>query len=223
MVEGALQSRIGMPIPDALALLTGEVASVDLSGELGPENQVYILGIRKKPETLRLLRMILSDRITSERNEGDATFLKVSKHGTESRAGSIQWGAYHVAVTPDLMVGAPTLRTLRAVLAQRTAAGSAPGLASQPQFQEARSRFPRTLNGLSFFDVQRVDWQAVKNTWLAAAKKSAPPRSGAAKRPAPSEAWLDQLNLSVISRHLHTMSSASWKDAQGVRFDGWID
>jgi hypothetical protein len=223
MIEGAVQARIGMPLPEALALLSGEFASVNMTGELSPENQVYILGIRKKPEILRLMRMIFSDRITSERTEGDATLLKIAKHGTESSAGSIQWGAYHVAVTPDLLIGASTLRALRTVLAQRTAAGTAPGLAALPQFLEARSRFPRSLNGLGFFDVQRVDWQALKNSWLAAARKPAPPHSGGAKQTAPAYAWLDQLDLSVISRHLHTMSSASWKDAKGVRFDGWID
>jgi hypothetical protein len=35
--------------------------------------------------------------------------------------------------------------------------------------------------------------------------------------------WLSQVNPEVFSRHLHSMSGASWKDAKGVHFDEWLD
>jgi len=50
--------------------------------------QVYFLGIRKKPETLKLMRALFSDQLTSERNEGDVTFLKISLGGNKAARAS---------------------------------------------------------------------------------------------------------------------------------------
>src|SRR3989442_9087725 len=104
MMEAGIQTRIGMPLPDALALFSGEIGSIQTAPDLDPAKQVYVVGIQKKPETLKLLRTLLSDKITSEKNEGDATFLKVSTHGGESQSGTMQLGTVQMAVKPDFVV-----------------------------------------------------------------------------------------------------------------------
>src|SRR6266566_4369356 len=108
-----------MPVPEALGLLTGEFASMQTSPSMDSAKQVYFLGIRKKPETLKLIRTVFSEQITSERNEGDITFLKVSLGGKQSSAGSAQWNFFNVAVTQDMILGATRVETLREVLANR--------------------------------------------------------------------------------------------------------
>ena len=69
-LETAAQTRLGMPIPDALGLTTGEIASLENSPTLDDTQQVRVLGIRNKPDALKLLRTLMGDQITSERNEG---------------------------------------------------------------------------------------------------------------------------------------------------------
>jgi len=89
------------------------------SSSLDPGKQAYFLKITKKPETLKLLRTILSDRITSEKTENDTTFLKISLSGNQGTAGTAQWNFYHVAITPDAVLVSTRNETLRELLAQR--------------------------------------------------------------------------------------------------------
>src|ERR1700674_5781772 len=165
------QTRLGMPVPDALALLTGEFASMQTSPSMDSAKQVYFFGIRKKPEALKLIRSAFSDRLTSERNEGEVTFLKISLGGKQTGTGVAQWNFFNLAVTQDMIIGANRIETLREVLSSRAHASTAAGLATVPQFQARRAQFADNLNGLSYFDFQKVDWQALKDRWIEEAKK----------------------------------------------------
>src|SRR5260370_14815404 len=126
--------------------------------------QVYFFGIRKKPETLKLMRTVFSDQITSERNEGEVTFVKISLGGKQGAAGVAQWNFFNLAVTQDMVLASSRIETLREVLANRAHASTAAGLASVPQFQARRGQFPESVSGLSYFDFQKVDWQGVKRS-----------------------------------------------------------
>ena len=226
LVDTIAQQKLGMPVPDALGLFTGEFASMQTSPSMDTAKQVYFLGIRKKPETLRLMRTIFSEQITSERNEGDVTFLKISVGGKQSGAGTAAWNFFHVAVTQDMILGATRAETLREVLASRANASTTAGLAGVSQFQAGRARFPGNLSGLSYFDFQKVDWQAARDRWMQDVKKSAMAKTvSTSKEAVPSAApdWLGQMNLQVVSRHLHYSSSVSWKDAKGIHWDQWVE
>jgi hypothetical protein len=171
------------------------------------------------------LRTLFSDRLTSERNEGDATFVKISLGGTQGSAGVAQWNFFHLAVTPDMILGANRLDTLREVLGNRAKGSVFVNLASVPQFQAGRSQFPANINGLSYFDFQKLDWQALKDRWQEELRKSAAAKNVAApKTSAPSGVpdWYTQINPQVFSRHLHSSSSVSWKDAEGIHWDQWV-
>lgn len=220
-VELMIQTRLGMPLTDALALTTGEIASIQNSPTLDGSKQIYLFGIRNKPEALKLLRTIFSDQITSERNEGSATYLKISLRGGESSAGLAQWNFYYLAMTPDFLLGAAKSDTLRAALAQRAANPSS----SIPQnFLAARKQFPEKLNGFSYYDLQKLDWTALKEKWIAEANKSSKTKTAGNAQTLPNQAgWLDAVNPAVFSRHLHSVIGASWKDAKGVHFDEWLD
>lgn len=221
-LEAAAQTRLGMPIPDALGLTTGEIASLENSPTLDDSQQVRVLGIRNKPDALKLLRTLMGDQITSERNEGNVTYVKISLHGGQGSAGVAQWNFYHLAMTPNLLLGASKSEPLHALLTPP--AGSADP-APPKNFLAARGQFPQKVNGFSYFDVQKVDWPGMKARWQAEAKKAAAKAKtpdAAASQKKLSDA-LDTMNPQVFPRHLHTMIGASWKDEKGVHFDEWVD
>jgi len=226
LMDTLAQQKLGMPVPEALGLFSGEFASMQTSPSMDNAKQVYFFGMRKKPETLKLLRAVFSEQLASERNEGDVTFLKISLGGKQSNAGDAQWNFFNLAVTPDMILGASKIETLHEVLANRAHASTAAGLASVPQFQARRGQFPEDLNGLSYFDFQKVDWQALKDRLIVEAKKSSVAKTvGPSKDGVPSATpdWLAQMNLQVVARHLHYSSSVSWKDAKGIHWDQWIE
>jgi hypothetical protein len=192
---------------------------------LDPANQVIFLGIRKKPEILKLMRTIFGDQLTSERNEGDTTYLKISLRGGQNDAGVAQWNFYNLAVTPDAILGASRSQALRDLLAHRTLTPAKAGFSVSPQLQTARAQFPEKLNGVSFFDFQKLDWQALRDRWIAEAKtaEAKAPKTGAKTSNPHGLDWLEQINAQVLTRHLHFASSASWKDAKGLHYDGWLE
>jgi len=227
MIETIAQTRLGMPVADALALLSGEFASLQSSPTMDLNKQVYFLGIRNKPQVLKLVHTLVGEKISGEHNEGDATFLKVSLGGSQSGAGVAQWNFYNVAVTSDAILGATRADTLRQLLAQRPQNGA--GFASSPQFQAARSKFPQTIDGINFVDFQKFDWPGVKDHWLKEMKKTSTTaksfnsQKATAAPPAAVPAWLEQIDPQIFARHLHFAFSASWKDAKGFHFEQWLD
>jgi hypothetical protein len=226
MMEGLAQNRLGMPLPDALGLLSGDFASVQTSPALDPQKAVYVLGIRKKPEILKLIHTIFSDQVSSERSEGDTTFLKVSLGGGQGSAGVMQYNFYHVAVTPDFLLGAGRAETLHDFLASRSQTSATTNLAATAKFQAARAAYPEKLVGLNYFDFQKVDWQALKDRWVQEAKKASEKQATAGSQKTPADKipnLLSDANPQVFPRHLHFMAGASWKDAKGIHFDQWLE
>jgi len=225
MLEMMAQSKLGQSISSALALFTGEFASLQTSPSLDNNKQIYLIGIRDKPGTLKLIHTLFSDKIASERAEGETTFMKISAGGSSSSAGTAQWDFYHLAATSDYLVVGSRLEAVREALAKHPQSASA-GLAGAPGFQTARAKFPTTINGLGYFDFRKVDWPALKARVVAEANKTpaakrSPGAGNAAATPTPS--WMLDVNPEVFARHLHVASSASWKDAQGLHFDEWIE
>jgi len=220
-LENMAETRIGMPLPDALALTSGEFGSLQTSPALDPDKKIVFAGIRNKPETLKLMRTILSDRITSERNEGNITYFKISLKGNQGSTGVAQWSFYHLAVTPNLLLGATKSETVRGTLSQASAGDPA----FPKNLQAARAKFPERLNGFSYFDLQKLDWPAVKQQWtsqVTAGAKDAK-NADAAQKAQRINGWLQNVNFEVFPRHLHSLTGASWKGADGVHFDEWID
>ncbi len=228
MMEGLAATRIGMPVPDALALFSGEFASLQNNPAMDPQKAVYYVSIRNKPDTLKLLRTIFSDQLGSERNEGDATFVKISLGGGQSSSGVAQWNFYHLAVTPTFLVASSRSETLREFLAKRSPADAPAQATLPPTFQSARAQFPATVGGLAFVNLQKIDYQALKTRWIEQARKasaaSARKGSADAPQPPPGEAeWLLNIDPEVFVRHLHFLAGASWKDSKGIHFDEWLE
>lgn len=229
MMEGLAASRIGMPIPDALALFSGEFASIQTNPTMDPQKAVYYLGIRNKPDTLKLLRTIFRDQLGSERNEGDTTFLKVSLGGGQNSTGVAQWNFYHVAVTPSFVLASNRSETLRQFLAKRPPSNTAADTNLPLFFQSARAQFPASIDGFAFMDFQKIDYQALKTRWIEQARKSSntstKKSAGSASQSSAGQVpdWLLNINPEVFPRYLHHLAGASWKDSKGIHFDEWLE
>jgi hypothetical protein len=221
-LEAMAETRLGMPIPEALGVTTGEIAWIETSPKLEDGEKIYLLGIRNKQRALKLARTLMGDRITSERNEGETTFMKISLQGGQSSAGVAGWNFYHLAMTPTLLFGSSKSETLRRYVGKEPA-GAGAGLSKG--MLAARVQYPEKLNGFSYFDFQKVDWLGLKTEWVAIAQKSAQSAktTEAVNNNKKFTDWLSQVNPEVFPRHLHTLSGASWKDAKGVHFDEWLD
>jgi hypothetical protein len=221
-VETGISTRLGMSLPTAIGLFGGEFASLQSSIELDSARQVSVVAIREKTATLKLLHAGLAERVAGERSEGDTTFLKISEGGIASAARTASWKYYHLGVTPDVIVGSARAESVRETLAVGKGANTENRLVP-PAWQQARTQFPKTINGLGFFDFQKIDWATAKERWIADSRKK--PTSGETQ-PAAADAFanaLRSLDPRVFPRHLHLAANASWKDAQGMHFDGWIE
>ncbi|MGB2626244.1 MAG: hypothetical protein WAK20_05615 [Candidatus Acidiferrum sp.] len=227
-LESAAQTRLGMSLTEALSLTTGEISSVQNSPALDDGQQIRIIGIHNKPDVLKLLRTIEGDKITSERNDGTTTYMKVSLSGSQGSTGVAQWNFYHLAITPDFLLGASKSEAINALLAQ---SGENPDSRAPKHILNARSKFPEELNGFSYFDFQKVDWPAARERWVLQARKDAAKATDPKDKNSASASvnnrkfsdWLATIDPAVFPRHLHSMTGASWKDAKGVHFDEWIE
>jgi hypothetical protein len=221
-MEASAQTRIGMPLTEALAVPTGEVAWLQTSPTFEDSQKIYLFGITNKTNALKLSRTLLGDRISSEKNEGDATYLKISLQGGQSSSGVAQWNFYFLVMTPSLMFGSAKAENLRQYVHQPPASGTTP-LAKN--LLAVRAKYPEKLNGFSYFDFQKVDWPGLKAKWIAEANKSAEHAKTTenAKTDKKFADWLTSVSPDVFPRHLHSMAGASWKDAKGVHFDEWLE
>lgn len=226
LIETVAQQRLGMPAAEAIGLFTGEVATLQTSPSMEGAKLAYFFGIRKKPEILKLFRTVFSDQLSSERNEGDVTFLKVSFGGKQGAAGSALWNFFNLAVTPDMIIGASRMDTLREVLANRAKGPATVEVAAVTRFQSNRAHFPENLNSRSFLDFQKIDWAGWRDRLAEEAKNSSAVKNAdGSKASAPPAGldWLRQINPQVLSRHLHYSSSVSWKDSKGMHWDQWVE
>jgi hypothetical protein len=100
-----------------------------------------------------------------------------------------------------------------------------------PRFQSLRAQFPANVNSLTYADLQKVDWPALRDRLVAEAKKSEAAKPVAAKaadstKQTPALNFSDLLQLidpKAFSRHLHYSSGTSWKDAHGVHIEQWTE
>ena len=234
LVEAMAQQKLGVPLQAAVDSFSGEVARIQNDRGLDPDKQLYVVGIQKQQTALDVIHHVYENQISGEHSEGNLTFMKITPvtpapSKPDVAASKPSTSSYHLVFSPDAILISEHSETLRSLLANRAAAPGSTGLSSNPAFQSIRARYPGKIIGLSFYDFQKVDWAAAKTQWLAQAAKASDRAAGnnssaqSPKRAMSTDAWLQEIDPKVLSRHLHTSASASWKDAKGLHLDGWID
>ncbi|HWZ99531.1 MAG TPA: hypothetical protein VN025_17370 [Candidatus Dormibacteraeota bacterium] len=223
MIEAMARAKLGMSTADALDSLTGELGYVQTDSAFDLGKNTFFIGVHNRENALKLIRHIFLDNISADIDIDGDTLLTLStgkKQGTPNPAAETN---FHLAVTKDMILVASKKDSLRVPLAQRKS--STPPSQLAPFFAN-RSGAPAAVNGLSFLDFQKFDWQSLKNLPFgntAGDKSVAKSLSQNKITPAQQKSWLDEIDPKVFSRHLHLGYGYSWKDANGIHFDGWFD
>lgn len=221
LVESMARAKLGMSISDALNSFTGELGYLQNDSSFDFSKHTYFIGVRNRENSLKVIRRVFIDEISSDLDEGNVTFLNLSFGGKQSAQNASN--VIHLAVTSDTILIANQRDALNPALAQHTSSAKASLL---DPFLADRAKYPQSINGLNFMDFQKFDWQSLKNLpYRNTADKKSAMKSAGSKKTAPSKAksWLDEIDPKVFARHLHFSSGYSWKDASGIHFDGWID
>lgn len=223
MMEAAAQIKLGMSTSDALNSLTGELGYLQTDSSFDFGKNTFFVGVRNRENTLKLLRRAFIDEISADTDEHGVTYLTLDfskpTEGQKSNAGT----KLHLAVTRDMVLVAGNRETLRAPLTQ---SASSPTANPLTPFLSSHNDGHAMLNGLSFTDFQKFDWQSLKNlpgrnkaTGASVLLGLAPDKTA----PAQQKSWLEEIDPKVFARHLHLSLGYTWKDEHGLHIDGWID
>ncbi len=218
-VEAVGQTYLGMPIGDALGLMTGEIASFSTYSDDGTAQQVFAATIRQPEAVLRILRAVAGSMIVAEDSSGTATFLDIAYPYKDPKTGTQRRKFYYLAVTPQMLVGAPRKAMLRETvqrLSLNRDALPAAGLLASPDFSRMRSLLPEKLSGLSGSDLTQIPWGKLLSQLEDQIAQGAKQKNG---QQLPDLSWLKP---DAISRHLHIALSGWWKDSGGVYFDSYL-
>jgi len=225
MFESMARAKLGMSTSDALHALTGELGYLQAEGSFDFSKSTFFLGVSNRDNALKLIRHAFLDNITADTDADGVTLFTLSSGNTRTPSGSGKYEApnYHLAVTDDMILVSTNTTAFRAPLAKKKSLVPPSQLAP---FFAAHTGGPATVNGLSFVDFQKFDWLSLRNlpfqrpTETKPAAKSMFPENSA---PPPQKTWLDEIDPKVFSRHLHLSYGYSWKDANGIHLEGWID
>jgi hypothetical protein len=222
------QAMLGMPLPDILALLGGEVATVTSAPGDATYTAMVAISIHKPEVVLGLLRKGLGPMIRDTTTEGSATVLELGTNSVDPATKAPRLELSYIAVTPQLLIYSQRKALLLDAVG-RTSRGSIPkaeSLVGNPDFQRARGRLPKDLTGFSYAQMSKQTWEREIAVMLhaaagaAASKNSAP--GGAIPANATGDDWLRGVNLGVFSRYLHSYASGWWKTPDGVYFDSYL-
>jgi hypothetical protein len=120
-----------------------------------------------------------------------------------------------------MILGAPRKAMLRQATQQvrpETEGSQAQGIFGDPRYVQMRSRLPEKLSSLNASDIAAVPWDKVIAN-LQEQENEAAQQSKSAPLPDPSQL---RAAAPAISRYLRMAVSGSWKDANGVYFDSYV-
>jgi hypothetical protein len=222
------QAMLGMPLPEILALLGGEVATISSAPGDATYTDLVAISIRKPEVVLGLLRKGLGPTIRDTTTEGGVTVLELGTNSVDPATKAPRLQLSYVAVTPQLLIYSQRKAILLDAV-DRASHGSiskAESLAGNPDFQRARGRLPKDLTGFTYAQMSKQTWEREFAVMLhsvagASAGKGTAAGGGTAAN-ADADDWLRGVNLAVFSRYLHSYASGWWKAADGVYFDSYL-
>lgn len=235
VMQGAVQGYLGMSIPQALELFTGEIASASSFASDGTEERVFAATIQQPESVLRILRALLGSMTLAEDTNGDTTTLDLAVPYHDPVTGLLRRKMYYVAVAPHMLLTAPRKDMLRGALAGLSAPGAgavpAKGVFADPQLAQLRARMPEKLSGIGVADISEIPWGPLFAKLASNAEEARQREAQQSAQPAAENghtahpldfSWLQLVDPNVIPKHLHIAVSGWWKDADGVYFDSYL-
>jgi hypothetical protein len=218
-METVGQSYLGMPIGDAFGLMSGEIASFSTYSDDGTAQQLLAATIRQPEAVLRILRSVVGSMIVAEDSSGAATFLDIAYPYKDPKTGTQRRKFYYLAVTPQMLVGAPRKAMVRETVQRLNShpdPSPASGVLANPDFSRMRSLLPEKLSGLSGSDLTQIPWDKLLANLENQIAQTAKQKNG---QKVPDSTWLKP---DAISSHVHVALSGWWKDSGGVYFDSYL-
>jgi hypothetical protein len=251
MIDSMVMAQTGMLTPRLLGLLTGEMGIVSNGSQISesmPIPAALLVPLTDGEALLGVMRKVVGPMMANEEKIGTATVIRVGALPGVANPGAAQDKPFFVAVAPNLLVISPDRAELEATLA-RNAAGAAPAagsLAADAAFRAARRNLPAELNGLTYADFSRMQWEkqvATLHQQLAKQKQAALDKADRVEKgegdAAPDPARAAQLReeaeqsgriqkilvdaLPLANKYLKYSIGGSWKAADGVFFDSFLN
>lgn len=227
-IDSLASTLWGMPPIQALALFTGEFASINFHADAGPTQAIYAFTIQRPDRVLALLQHVIPGASTAQKRDGDTTYITVTLPQSlkGSQAASSEPSQFFFAVTPSMLIASRRQDVLRdAVVRLHTPSGSAQSdsLSNDSGFKKARATMHSKLSALSYSDLARYNWAAIINSIDKGMNERAEAEARREGKPAPAPVHLFAgFDPATISRYLHSSSGSAWKDSTGIYFDSVI-
>jgi len=216
-------TMLGMPIPDALGILGGEMAAVTSGPDDPTYSDLYAATIRKPDALLGILHKTMGMMIEHEDHSDGVTFLDLGSKSVDPKTKAPVHLSYYVAVTPRMVLVSERKSMVRDAAARIADANSrlpAMALAADPEFVQFRALLPKNLSGLTYTQMSKLTWERDLSTMVKSAGNIA---AGGTATPGGADAdALRGVNLSVFGRHLHSYAGGWWKAADGIYFDSYL-
>jgi len=222
MVEGVAAMQVGMPLADALALSSGEFATIQLDPTSTPLSQIYAVSISNPEKVSMVIHKIGSNSYEEASNENGITLFKSKSAAPASTNSTDPAVPTYLAVTPHFLLYATDKQALTKA-AQSDFASRSAGRASlldSPEISSLRAILPKELLGLSVTDYTHYDWAAELTKSIDQSEKS-----DASKLSPEDVQFFDSLkkfNASKLGKMMLRRSvDGWWKDADGIHYEGF--
>lgn len=246
LIDSVVAAQTGMRATELLSLLGGEIGFSGVGGKLldGSLPGMLLFQVARSEPLLGLVQMVTSSISQGEERIGAATVLKLLAQ--EAAAGGAD-SPLLVAIAPRVMAVTQDRLQLEAALAREAAGAPAPAgsVAADPGYQAMRRSFPAELNGISFADISRGHWEKDfdgARKALAEQKEKLRQRiaeAGAADADAASAQQAEKLRgelrtlerveeaanvvIPLFTKYLKISAGGSWKAADGVFYDSYVN
>jgi len=220
--EGMAQGYLGMSIPDALDLFTGEIGSTFAIEPDGTTQQVFASTIKKPQDVLRMLRAVLGSKIAAEDAVGTTTYLDISYPYKDPAAQTPRRAFYYVAVGPNALVAGKRKANVKATIEALNAGSNkmpASAFLTDKEYLQLRSKLPDKLSGFGAADYRVFPLDKLIATYVDQMTNQPKPSKDA---PVPDLTWLKPITSAVITRHVHLTVTGTWKDSSGVYFASYL-
>jgi len=253
MVDSLAIGQTGMRAVDLLSLFTGEVGLVRTGEEQVSAlalPALLVIPVTSGEQALGVLRKVAAPLFAKEEKVGTATVVKIDTFPPRATGGTDAREArpLFLAVTPNmLLIGSDRAQLDAALLRNATGTPNPAGsLAADAKFRSVRSGFPAAINGLSYTDISRVRWELYINSLhqqMAKARQQVldqaaraeqgdarnppnPARAAQLRSQAENAASFEQILVDLFPlarKYLKTSAGASWKAADGMFFDSFVN
>jgi len=161
MVEGMAGMQIGMSVPDMLALVGGEIATIQVDPNTTPPSQMYAISITNPEKVGMLFHKLGANSFDEDSHENGVTFFK-SKVATPPPGTAVPAPISYFAITPHFVLYGTDKPALHKAAQLDSAAGAAGGssILNNPEIGGLRAMLPHDLLGLTITDYSRHNWTA---------------------------------------------------------------